>query len=82
MFELFKRLNWPQVAALAVIFTGAGLVVRFVPPAVWDKIDWELVLGAILSAAGVTASAFLGRLFHPTDDARVEAVKTPPGDAQ
>jgi len=77
MLDLWKRLNWTQVAAIGVILAGAGLVAHSVPPELWAKIDWKWAIGAFLSAAGVTASAALGRLFHPTDaNARVEAVKT------
>lgn len=60
----FPRLYWPQVAALAVVVSGAVTALVLVPAETWHAVPWEALIAAFVSAGGVAASSLLPGLFR------------------
>jgi len=65
MEKTWKRLSWPQVAALAIVIAGVVAVWVAVPA---DKLPpWEVISGLVAILVGGGASAALPALVRPKD---------------
>lgn len=70
--SLLSRLNWPQVAALAIVVAGAVLTLIFVPGETWARVPWEGFLGTLVSIAGILYGAAVeGLIKAPKKPARI-----------
>lgn len=66
--KVWERLNWPQVAALALVLAGLLGVAHALPAEFWARVDWVTVGSFIASLLGVGGLAGGGRMFRSGEE--------------